>query len=249
MEDLSVNQARQLRRTRCANEKLMGRCKTMIEPVAVLDIHGNRITAVGEFKYLGTLVGNRGGATIEVMRRIQIAAPIFSRLRPIWNSTLLPLTLKLRLFSAVVASVLLYNSQCWAVTANDLRLLEGFYFRCLRYLTRRIRCPLQSNAVVVDKASKTDVFRVANVPTVAALLRERRLRWLGHLLRAGRQDTARQCLMQEVGSCSSWWRIVQHDLQAVGIDSIRRDERLAADRVRWRAMTSARPGQHQVLRL
>ena len=168
MEDLSTEQARQLRRTRCTNEKRTGKRKVLVTPVKIFDIDGNRITPVGEFKYLGTLVSNRGGATGEIVRRIQIAASIFAHLKAIWSSTILSLALKLRLFSAVVASVLLYNSQCWVVTANDVRLLEGFYFRCLRHLTRSTRCPAQMNPVAVDKASKIEVFRVANVPVVEA---------------------------------------------------------------------------------
>ena len=53
----------------------------MVEPVELVDIDGSRITPVGEFRYLGTLVCNRGGATGEVIRRIQIAAPIVSHLQ------------------------------------------------------------------------------------------------------------------------------------------------------------------------
>jgi len=203
---------------------------------------------VSEFKYLGTLVSNHGGSTGEIIRRIQIAASVFTHLKAIWGSTILSVALKLRLFSAVVASVLLYNSQCWVVTANDVRLLEGFYFRCLRHLTRSTRCPVQTNPVTVDKASKIDVFRVANIPVVEAILRERRLRWLGHLLRSDLQDTAHQCLLREMGSGSPWSKIVLNDLQAVGVGSFSNAERLAANRVNWRAASLARPGLH-VLRL
>jgi len=100
----------------------------------------------------------------------------------------------------------------------------------------------------VDKASKIDVFRVANVPVVEAILRERRLRWLGHLLRSDLQDTAHQCLLREMGSGSPWSKIVLNDLQAVGVGSFLNAERLATNRVNWRAASLARPGLH-VLRL
>ena len=220
----------------------MGIRKSTVEQVNIVDIDGNRIKAVGEFKYLGTVVCNNGGAVREVTRRIQSAAIIFSQLKTIWNASILPLLLKLRLFSAVVASVLLYNSECWAATANDVRLLEGFYFRCLRHLTRSIRCPAAQNHDMVDKASKVDVFRIANVPTVEALLQERRLRWLGHLIRCDAQDTARKCLMKEVDSGSTWWKLILSDLRAVKVRSFAHAERLAADRANWRTLTHARPG-------
>ena len=146
----------------------------------------------------------------------------------------------------MVASVLLYNSECWATTANDVRLLEGFYFRCLRHLTRSTRCPAVQNLDTADKASKIDVFRVANVPTVEALLRERRLRWFGHLVRSDAQDTARRCLMKEVDSGSVWWKPIFGDLRAVGICSFADAERLAADRIRWRTLSHARSGINSI---
>ena len=204
LEDLSTLQASQLRRSRLASEKRMGLSQTAIEPIHVLDIDGHSIRAVGEFKYLGTLLNNRGEPIAEIIRRIQIAALAFSHLKSIWNSSHLQLVLKTRLFSALVAFILMYNSECWTVTANGLRLLEGFYFRCLRQLTRPIRCPLQSVPDAVDKASKADVFLVANVPAMSSLLRERRLRWLGHLIRSDPNDTAHWQLLREVGSGSSW---------------------------------------------
>jgi hypothetical protein len=241
-EDLSEQQMRQLRHTRYISEKRMGLCRSSVEQVSIFDIDGNRIKAVGEFKYLGTLICNRGGAVQEVTRRIQTAALIFSQLKPIWNASILPLLLKLRLFSAVVASVLLYNSECWATTANDVRLLEGFYFRCLRHLTRSTRCPAVQNHDTVDKANKIDVYRVANVSTVEALLRERRLRWFGHLVRSDAQDTARKCLMKEVDSGSAWWKLICGDLRAVGVCFFADAERLAVDRIRWRTLSHARSG-------
>jgi uncharacterized C2H2 Zn-finger protein len=239
LQDLSTQQARQLRRTRCASEQRMGLQKHAVEAITVLDIDGRRLESVGQFKYLGTLVCNQGNTAGEVIRRIQLAALVFSHLGSIWRTTVLSMSLKLRLFSAVVSSVLLYNSECWVTTANDVRLLEGFHFRCLRQLTRSVRC---SNNGEVDKASKAEVYGVAKVAVIEALLRERRLRWMGHLIRADPRDIARQCLMRQVGSGSAWWRLILADLQAVGIKTFDEAQRLAADRSMWRTMCHARPG-------
>jgi len=237
LENLSTHQASQLRRSRRASQKRMGISQKAVEPVRIVDIDGHCIQSVGEFKYLGTLINNRGATTAEIIRRIQIASLAFSHLKIIWNSSHLSMVLKMRLFSVMVASVLMYNSECWTVTANDTRLLEGFCFRCLRYLTRSIRHAVQS---VPDKASKADVFRVANVPWMSSLLRERRLRWLGHLIRSDPNDTARQQLLREVSSISSWWKSLLSDLRAIKVNGFQHAVQLAADRATWRALSSAR---------
>jgi hypothetical protein len=239
LENLSTHQASQLRRSRRASQKRMGISQKAVEPVRIVDIDGHCIQSVGEFKYLGTLINNRGETTAEIIRRIQIASLAFSHLKTIWNSSHLSMVLKMRLFSVMVASVLMYNSECWTVTANDTRLLEGFYFRCLRYLTRSIRHAVQS---VPDKPSKADVFRVANVPWMSSLLRERRLRWLGHLIRSDPNDTARQQLLREVSSNSSWWKSLLSDLRAIKVNGFQHAVQLAADRATWRALSSARSG-------
>ena len=35
----------------------------------------------------------------------------------------------------------------------------------------------------VDRASREDVFEASRMPTIEELLREKRLRWFGHLIR------------------------------------------------------------------
>ena len=95
---MSVDQARQLPRTRFANEKRIGKRRATIVPVKVVDIDGNCITPVSEFKYLGTLVSNHGGSTGEIIRRIQIAASVFTHLKAIWGSTILSVALNYDFF-------------------------------------------------------------------------------------------------------------------------------------------------------
>ena len=73
-----------------------------VEPVTILDINGHRLIAVGEFKYLGTMVTNRGGVAKEVTRRMLLSSSVMASLGKIWTSKVLSLQLKLRLFSAIV---------------------------------------------------------------------------------------------------------------------------------------------------
>lgn len=239
--DMSEQQLRRLRGFRQVSEKRMGMNRLAIEPANVFDINGKQLQAVGEFKYLGTMVTNHGGATREVTRRILLSASVMTSLRNVWSSSVLSLRLKLRLFSAIVTSILLYNSESWSITANDVRLLEGFYFRCLRQITRSIRCK-DLSTTEIDKASHAEVFRVANVPSLATILRQKRLRWLGHLIRSDQGDPARICLFEEVDSGSPWWKLLLSDLREIGLSSFHAAEIAALDRASWRDASCARPG-------
>ena len=169
-----------------------------------------------------------------------LSTSVMINLQKVWSSNVLSLRLKLHLFSAIVSSVLLYNSESWSITANDLRLLDGFYFRCLRQITRCARCR-GLTSTDVDKASNEDVFRAANVPSLSSILRQKRLRWYGHLLRSAPNDPARVCLMDEVDSGSPWWQLILSDLRSIGINSHYLATAKALDRSSWSRMTCARP--------
>ena len=46
----------------------------------------------------------------------------------------------------------------------------------------------------------------------------------------------------EIGLGSSWYKLVLGDLRAVGVSSFEMAERLAANRGKWRVISSARSG-------
>ena len=47
----------------------------------------------------------------------------------------------------------------------------------------------------IDKPSREDVFEASGMPTVEELLREKRLRWFGHLMREDDDEPAKQILL------------------------------------------------------
>ena len=59
-------------------------------------------------------------------------------------------------------------------TLTKKRKLNSFHLRCLRRLFE---------ISWIDKASNEEILQRANLPTVSALIKQRRLRWLGHVRR------------------------------------------------------------------
>ncbi|XP_074636925.1 uncharacterized protein LOC141895086 [Acropora palmata] len=76
--------------------------------------------------------------------------------------------------NACVFSTLLYGSEAWTTYSKQERKLNSFHLRSLR----RIPCISWR-----DKVPNTEVLDRAGLPTMYTLLRQRRMRWIGHLRR------------------------------------------------------------------
>lgn len=244
-EDLTVEQQVRRRKTRELNTAREGLRNVGVESVQMKDFAGQLLKAVAEFRYLGTLVTSVGGATKEIIRRLGIASTVFAQLGRIWPSDL-PLSLKCDLYRALVMSILLYNGECWLLSERDLKRLEGFHFRCLRRITKQTRCPGTDDSKT-DRASKKAVFAEAKMPEVLELIREKRLRWFGHLVRAAGEggDPAVETLRREMEHSSGWWRQLLEDFKAKGITAEEAVE-MAEDRAQWRQISSAKQRERRL---
>ena len=73
-----------------------------------------------------------------------------------------------------VLSILLYGNETWPAYARQEPRLNSFHLRCLR---RILGISWQ------DRVPNKDVLERAGIPSMFAMLSQRRLRWLGHILR------------------------------------------------------------------
>ncbi len=77
-------------------------------------------------------------------------------------------------YKACVLSTLLYGSESWTTYTHQERKLQVFHLRCFRRIL---------GITWQDKVSNNDVLSKAGLPSIFTLLRQRRLRWLGHVRR------------------------------------------------------------------
>ena len=92
----------------------------------------------------------------------------------VWSSPKLSVKTNMIVCNACVISTLLYGSETWTMHAGQERILNSFHLRSIRGI------------LVVswqDKVTNADVLYRAGLPTMYTLLRQRRLRWLGHVRR------------------------------------------------------------------
>jgi len=163
-----------LRQTRKMSQARRGQVPCKAEPINVFTCNGSRTKPCGEFVYLGTQIDPTCFATPEVRRRCRIACAVFESLSTLWRSSSIATDVKGRLYCALVLSVMCFNAEVWPISNTDSVHLEGVHFRLLRRIVSK---------TPEEHVMRHRVLRLTEVPPLLALLRQKRLRWVGQWAR------------------------------------------------------------------
>ena len=75
-----------------------------------IQINGKELEQVKEFVYLGCVVSDDGRSIADIRRRIGLTYAAFNKLGIVWNCCNLSLTIKKKVFEALIMPILLYGS-------------------------------------------------------------------------------------------------------------------------------------------
>jgi len=111
----------------------------------------------------------------DVERKIGIATGIARSLTTVWKSRNIQASTKVRLYRAQVQSLLLYNSETWTMTQllnHKLLVFEMTILRFIAGVTRR------------DRRGNVDIRKELVINhKVVELVRQKRMRYFGHVVR------------------------------------------------------------------
>ena len=137
-------------------------------PDPVYAISGDSIDHVENFLYLGSWLKDTE-SDIKVRKAKAWAA--CHKLKSIWSSNLRK-SIKIRLFTATVESVLLYGSETWTITKRLEKMVDGCYTRMLRMALG-----------VSWQQHMTNAELYGSLPKASSKMAERRLKLAGHIHR------------------------------------------------------------------
>jgi len=158
---------------------------------APVQLQGHIVESTDCFTYLGSDIHSSERSTSEILRRIGLASDIFGRLANVWKRTGLSLQAKIRLYNALVISVLLYGSETW----THERRLEAFHMNCQRRILGIRWFHFVTNASVTSQTGEEGL---------AIRICRRRLSSFGHVRRLPEATPAHSAL------CHAWlWTLVQ----------------------------------------
>ena len=215
-------------------------------PAIYIDDH--QLEVVHQFTYLGSTISDNLSLDAEINKRIGKAATTLGRLTTrVWENQKLTTSTKVAVYNACIASTLLYGSETWTTYSKQERKLSSFHLRCLRRILG-IRWS--------DKITNAQVLERAGLPTMFTLLRQRRLRWLGHVRRMEDGRIPKDILYGELASGKRsvgrpqlrYKDVCKRDMKALDINTENWEE-VATDRSKWRSVLhkQLKSGEEKIL--
>ena len=101
----------------------------------------------------------------------------------------IPTKLKDKVYKTAIKPAMVYGAECWAVRKKEERNLHTTEMRMLRWERGKTR---------LDHVRNVDIWKEARMYPMAEFLREKRLRWFGHVQRRDKDDATRKILQMTV---------------------------------------------------
>ncbi len=214
-------------------------------PVIITDNHV--LDVVHQFTYLGSTISNNLSLDAKINKHIGKAATTLGRLTTrVWGNSKLSTSTKIAVYNACIVSTLLYGSKTWTTYTNQERRLTSFHLRCLRWIL---------GIKWSDKVPNTWVLVCAGLPTMYTLLRQCRMRWLGHVHRMEDGRIPKDILYGELASGKRsvgrpqlrYKDVCKRDMKTLNINSENWED-VAAESNRWRSVLQIqlRLGEEQI---
>ena len=204
-----------------------------ISSIPSISIGDHSLEVVEDFTYLGSTISSNLSLDTELNTRIGKAATAMARLtKRVWSNTMLTTNTKMRVYQACVLSTLLYSCESWTLyTRQELR-LNAFHLRSIRKIL---------GITWQDRVPNKDVLARAKIPSMFALLSQRRLRWVGHVVRMQDGRIPKEILYGELATGRPFLRfkdVCKRDLKSGKIRPADL-ESTADDRDAWRFMVKS----------
>ena len=120
---------------------------------------------------------------------------------------------KRRIFETLIMSVLLYNTETWALSPQESGFLSSNYVAMARYAMDNVR-RVQKKQYKESSAAALQRFGLPPVQKIVAL---RKAIWIGHVIRS---NDSRVNSFFEEGRIANrkWWQVCREELVRCGTD-------------------------------
>lgn len=139
-----------------------------------ITINGTRLEQVRSFKYLGHTITEDGKCNTEICSRIAQAKEAFGNRKELLTKSIKKTT-KIKIVKTLVWTTLLYGCETWTLRKEDIRKLEALEM----WIWRRMEKISWTQKITNEEV----LVRVGTDRQLINALRNRKKRWIGHILR------------------------------------------------------------------
>ena len=198
-----------------------------------LSLNGEIIKKVDRFKYLGSLVDERGDVEGEINCRIQAGWKNWREMSGVLCDRKVPVKLKGKVYKTAVRPAMLYGMEALPMKKANENRINVTEMRMLRWMCGVTR---------EDKIRNENIRGTVKVAEASKKIQEARLRWYGHVMRRDGDYVGRRVMEMEVpgrrrrGRPKKRWRdCIGEDMREKNLN-----EDTVQDRTRWRRLTKNR---------
>jgi len=139
---------------------------------------------VEQFKYLGTTLTNQNSIQVEIKSRLKSGNACYHYLpvQNLFSSSFLSKNLRIKMCRTIILSVVLYGCETWSLTLREEHRLRVFENRVLRRLFGPKRDGVKGEWRKLHNEELNDLY---SSPDIVRVIKSRRTRWAGHVVRVG----------------------------------------------------------------
>ena len=185
------------------------------------------------------LVGSKLDTESDITNRKVLANLAFNTLKPIFKEKKCSQNVKLAIFSALIESIFLYNSEIWTLTKKLENEIDVFQRKLLRYL--------MGFKYTEDKKqwpSNDELYNRTKQTPWSVKISKRRLSFFGHICRLSDQTPAKIALKEATRKVkrpqgkprTTYIQVIRNQLKTKNINSIEDAIKIAQNRQIWRVI-------------
>lgn len=196
--------------------------------VGTITVNGENLKKTTHFRYLGSVLQCDGGIERVVRARVNASWLRWREISGVLCDKKMPLRLKSKIYQTMIRPITLYGVECLPVTKFDEHRLQVMEMRMARWA---------SGVSLLDHIQNNVIRQYMGIVPITNKMRERRLQWFGHVLRASQDKIISAAHHLEIsgrwprGRPKQRWRdTIKSDMDTTGLNP-----EDAHDRASWRS--------------
>jgi hypothetical protein len=183
-------------------------------------------------RYLGSLVTDKNGISVEIKNRIGLGNKCSYGLRKHLGSRNISAGTKCLIYKTLIKPIVMYGTECWVLTTKNELQLAVFE----RKVLRKIFGPIQDTDQW--RRYNEELHQLYVEPNIVKWIRSVRLRWARHIVCMRESDPARKSTFDLLLGERTverpkrrWIEEVERELKGMGVKDWKR---LALERDKWK---------------